>query len=104
MIMEGAFSDCISLESVTIPGSVEFIAESLFTGCKKLKSVVFEEGVAEIRNKVFENCLNLKTVKIPDSVTKINCTFDQKKVTLIVGPGSVAEQYCIDNGIKYTYR
>lgn len=104
MIMEGAFSDCISLESMTIPGSVEFIAEGLFTGCKKLKSVVFEEGVAEIRNKVFENCLNLKTVKIPDSVTEINCTFDQKKVTLIVGPGSVAEQYCIDNGIKYTYR
>ena len=50
-------------------------------------------------------CESLTAVTIPDSVTSIGeDTFENCPcLTLIVGRGSYARQYAIDNEIEYTY-
>ena len=103
MAGQATFQNCVSLESITIPGSVQCIGENAFEGCKKLKNVVIENGVKEIRNNAFQNCPNLKTITIPQSVEKIITAFDPQTIKMIVERDSNAEQYCIENSIRYSY-
>ena len=104
LVEPGIFKNFTSLEKVTIPGSVKSIGESAFEGLKKLKSVEIGDGVVSIGRNAFADCPNLKTIAIPDSVTKIaDSSFNQKQLTMTVGQGSVAEKYCEEHGIKYTY-
>ena len=90
---EGAFSDT-AIESILIPGSVEYIGTSTFSGCKRLMEIripasvkvigeeafnsctslekaVLENGVAEIGIRAFIGCSALSDITVPDSVTVI---------------------------------
>ena len=51
-----AFSDCNSLKSVTIPGSVKNIGELAFLFCRNLTSVTLRRGVTKIGDSAFSNC------------------------------------------------
>ena len=79
-IGSNAFSNCISLTSVTIPVGVTVIDTSAFENCTSLTSVTIPVGVTVIDTSAFENCTSLTGVTIPDSVTRIdtsafeNCT------------------------------
>ena len=99
-IGEGAFSDCSSLTSVTIPESVTSIGDYAFKGCSGLTSVtinsnailsknytfrhglyrIFGEQVKEyiignsvtsIGSNAFSWCSGLTSINIPNSVTSI---------------------------------
>lgn len=78
-IAKGAFSDCTTLESVRIPGTVEVIGEEIgleeldgvFDGCTSLKRVIIEDGVQKIGFGAFVGCVSLESVIIPSSVTII---------------------------------
>ena len=70
-IGNGAFLDCISLTSVTIPGSVTSIGDHAFSLCEGLTSVTIPDGVTSIGDYAFWNCSGLTSVTIPDSVTSI---------------------------------
>ena len=48
VIGEGAFKDCSTLTSITIPNSVTSIGNSAFNGCTSLKSVRFEDGESSL--------------------------------------------------------
>ena len=85
-----AFSDCTSLTSVTIPGSVTKISGGAFSGCTSLREIMFPNSVTEIAGSAFSYCTSLMEVTIPGSVTKIGnyafsgCT-GLKRVTLLDG-------------------
>ena len=66
-----AFSDCTSITSVTIPGTITEIGDSAFADCKKLTSVTIPETVTTIGDCAFWNCASLASITIPSSVTKI---------------------------------
>ncbi len=70
-IGENAFSECMSLTSVTIPDSVTSIGEWAFSGCTGLTSVTIPDSVTSICGYVFCGCWGLTSVMIPDSVTSI---------------------------------
>ena len=91
-IGEGAFYQCFSLTSVTIPDSVTSIGEdafhfctsltnatiysgvigdSAFEFCTSLTSVTIGTNVTSIGAYAFNYCTNLTSVTIPDSVTSI---------------------------------
>ena len=70
-IDKDAFSNCLTLRSVTIPDSVTKIDVRAFMDCKKLESVKIPSGVTQIGAAAFAGCSELKSVNIPDSVTKI---------------------------------
>ena len=87
----GAFRDCSSLTSITIPNSVTSIGNNAFENCSSLTSVTIGNSVTSIGINAFENCSSLTSVTIPNSVTSIrtsvfnNCS----SLTSITIPNSV---------------
>ena len=90
-IGEGAFGDCYSLTSVTIPDSVTTIGDYAFVSCHSLTSVTIGDSVTTIGCEAFEYCYSLTSVTIGDRVTTIGeyafnrCT----KLTSVTIPDSV---------------
>ena len=66
-----AFSDCVNLESVTIPSSVKIIGNNAFYGCSNLINLTIPDSVTTIGEYAFAYCGSLTSVTIPDSVTTI---------------------------------
>lgn len=70
-ILSGAFSNCRSLSTITIPESVTSIGEYAFFKCGNLTNITIPNGVKSIGTGAFYECSNLKKIKIPISVTEI---------------------------------
>ena len=89
-IGEGAFYDCSSLASVTIPDNVTSIGEDAFLHCSSLTSVTIGNSVTSIGERAFQSCSSLTSVTIPDSVTSIgeyafyNCS---SLTSVVIGNG-----------------
>ena len=78
----GAFQQCSSLKSITIPDSVESIGTNAFFNCSSLESITIPDSVESIGNSAFQQCSSLKSITIPKSVKNIgdyafsNLSFD----------------------------
>ena len=70
-IGDGAFKDCSSLTSITIPNSVTSIESEAFSCCSSLRSVAIPKSVTSIGSAAFCWCTSLTSVTIPKSVTSI---------------------------------
>jgi hypothetical protein len=70
-IGEFAFSDCVSLVSVTIPDSITSIGEFAFSDCAGLASVTIPASVTSIGDLAFSGCSGLTSITIPAGVTTI---------------------------------
>ena len=98
----GAFQNCTSLTSVTIPNSVTSIGQAAFLSCSGLTSVTIPSGVTSIGSAAFSYCNGLTNVTIPNSVTSIgNYAFRECRglTSVIIGNsvtiiGSEAFSYC----------
>lgn len=71
IIGSSAFSDCTSLESISIPKSVTSIGDFAFYRCESLTSIKIPEKIKIISEYMFSECSSLKSVTIPNSVTSI---------------------------------
>ena len=77
LVAGGAFHDCSSLISVTIPDTVKSIGDVAFGGCSSLASLMIPEGVTDIESQAFSDCSSLTSVTIPNTVKNIgNRTFE----------------------------
>ena len=75
-IENNAFQGCYNLSSVTLPNSVKIIGSSAFSGCSALTSIVLPPGLEELARYAFFDCSSLSTINIPDGITYIgDCTF-----------------------------
>ena len=84
-IGEYAFTDCISLTSITIPDSVTSIGKKAFSSCSRLTSVTIGNSVTSIGNLAFYDSVSLTSVTIPDSVTSIgNRAFEYCGLTSVI--------------------
>jgi hypothetical protein len=75
-----AFSECASLNSVTIPIGVTAIGYRAFNSCANLTTLALPTSVTRISSNAFECCYALSNVTIPAGVTSI---------------GDAAFSYCI---------
>ena len=65
-----AFSDCGSLRSVQILGTIEE-SDWSFSGCSELDDIVFGSEVKKIPGRLFQDCTGLTHVEIPGGITEI---------------------------------
>ena len=70
-IGEGAFANCSSLTSITIPDSVTSIGWSAFINCTSLTSITIPDSVTSIGYYAFQSCTSLTSITIPNSVRSI---------------------------------
>ncbi len=86
-----AFSDCLSLNSVTIPDGVISIGSGAFAFCSNLTSVIMPDSVIEIDDYAFLNCYNLISATMPNSLTTIGVAAftDCSSLTSLTIPNSV---------------
>lgn len=93
-IADSCFESCTSLQSITIPASVNRVGKKAFSE-SGLTSIVFEQGcqVTDLYGGVFSDCSNLTSVVFPQALQRIsdgvfeNCTSLQE----ITIPASVVE-------------
>ena len=81
-IWQGAFYNCTSMESVTIPNSIEYIGLGAFSGCTNLKNIDIRtsgNNIIRICDSAFNGCTSLKSIVIPGNVEFLwvagGCTF-----------------------------
>ena len=67
----GAFKDCSNLVKVTIQEGLKTIETCAFDNCWHLKRLVFPEGLERIESLIIEGCFNIKSINVPDSVNYI---------------------------------
>ncbi|WP_338156970.1 leucine-rich repeat domain-containing protein [Eubacterium coprostanoligenes] len=84
-LADRAFSNCVKLESVSLPNTIKKIKKDSFGGCP-IKKMVIPEGVEEIEEDAFTFSA-LEEIYLPDSLTVIprdcfNHSLDLKKVIL----------------------
>ncbi|MEK5165834.1 leucine-rich repeat protein [Paenibacillus sp. FSL R5-0527] len=100
-IADGVFANT-SLTSIVIPSNVTRIGMSAFKGTK-LESVVIPPTVTEIGIGAFEHCYNLKSIIIenPNTIVSSFIGTIPQQTTIVGHVGSSAEEYAIANNINF---
>ncbi len=65
------FKDCISLEHINFPSTIENLGNRLFCNCKSLKTFEIPELMTGISHGLFQGCSSLEEIKIHDGVKKV---------------------------------
>jgi len=72
-IGESAFAQCMSLETMVIPNSVDTLMAATFFGCPQLKLLKLSENMKFLPPGLCFQCTSLETIEIPSSVTRFSC-------------------------------
>ena len=64
----GLFHGCTSLEEITLPSNVTYVAPRTFEACSNLKNVYFG-NCTTIYDHTFEGCESLESITLPSPVT-----------------------------------
>ena len=65
VIRNDAFAGCVSLQTVSMPKTVEAINAYAFRGCSSLKSITIPDSVKSIGNGAFAGCISLESITLP---------------------------------------
>lgn len=109
-IEHSAFGECSGLKSVVMKDGIEYIRYDAFRDCSNLSKVVIPDSVKSIGEMAFVNTA-LKTITLPQNLEEIqryaigfngNWYFSTVTGFVVKGyPGTVAEKYAKDNGLKF---
>lgn len=103
-IADGAFRDCESLVTLSVPKSLTNIGNNAFYGCSSLTSFDIPESVARIGTDAFAYCNALASITVADDNPQYcsvdGVLFDEDKSVLIQYPvGNRQSSYSIPDGV-----
>ena len=100
------FEGCSSLTDVNLGRNISSIPQNAFKNCESLKKLVVPYYTTEIGNNAFNNDTAFTEITIPRNVTSISSTAFSypDKLTIYGVPGTYAETYAGNNGIKFVGR
>lgn len=113
IIPEMCFYGCENIKEVVLPETMKTIEANAFSNCTSLENIYLPYGIETVEGAAF-HCAGLKAVIIPDSVKNIgnyafgyysadDIEFVKAEDFEIQGRcGTVAEEYAIANGFKFT--
>lgn len=105
-IGDGAFAECCNLSDVTLPEGLTSIGICAFYNCTGLEKITVPEGVTSISDEAFGRCSNLKTIILPDSLINIDGTpfsHCNPDLTIYANSDSYARTYCANRiGAKFS--
>ncbi len=73
-VQADAFRDCVNLERIVFPSSLEILESRAFQGCTRLTEASTEDGkgkepsIISIENAVFKDCVALEDIVLPESL------------------------------------
>lgn len=89
-IDDGAFKDCVQLESIVIADTVKEVRTGAFYNCESLSRVLLPQDIEVICSNTFTNCKQLKT---------INLTLNIKEIGIGAFAGSGLESISFPEGL-----
>ena len=96
--------DYSSPTSITLPDSITAIGDKVFYCCSSLTSITLPKFLASIGDEAFSYCSSLTIIALPESLTFLGKdTFKDCTLTLAIPRDSWLEQWCKENGLRYTY-
>lgn len=72
VISGSAFSDCKSLETITLPSGLKEIQSWAFNGCSKLKTIDLPDTITTLGEFCLGSCSALNSLKLPEGITEFN--------------------------------
>lgn len=70
-ILNNAFMNCVSLETIDMPNGITHIDKNAFDGCKNIKYLILPNTLTSIGDNAFCDMSNLGFIYIPKQVTSI---------------------------------
>lgn len=93
-----AFDDFISLETISLPDSLEDICQTTFQNCSQLKEIVVPKKVSQLDDGLFNNCISLEKLVVLNPAAVIEYLYGMSYDYQIFGyTGSTAEVYAKEN-------
>lgn len=106
----GAFEDCVSLRTVSLPNTITYIKENAFSACSALTSVTFAEGTAgltTIGSYAFRETA-ISSLDIPEGLTTLetHAFANMGQVTEITLPSTLTKvgENIFEGNFEGTYK
>lgn len=97
-----AFSSCINLQNLTIPGSVRDLHECAVSYCPKLKSLVIKDGnLKNLDYMDIYSCRSLKTLSLPKNLQYFISLYECDEIEAVT-VSSKNTDYKSYNGVVYS--
>lgn len=122
-IADGAFKDCLFLETIVLGNEIKTVGARAFENCPKLKTVVFGTSTETIKENAFNSCVALSSVSLgngiktvekgafkntaiksvffPNSIEFVDDDAFDKSITVIGSNGGYAENWSTKNNTKF---
>lgn len=101
-LSNGAFENCVALESINIPFAVEELPERCFAECGALKEINIPQSVSTIGKEAFSGCASIERLILPQGVATVQAGAFRNMSSLYAF--EVDEQntrYIVKDGVLY---
>lgn len=87
-----AFQDCIKLQNITLPNTIQYVGWRAFSGCVLLEKIVLPQSVTTVESYSFENCISLESIDFGNIETIENhCLAGCSSIEKLVIPNTVTK-------------
>ena len=87
-----AFMDCVKLQNIVIPNTIQEVGASAFQGCILLKNITLPQSVVKVGSNGFKGCISLESIEF-GNIEKIenHCLDGCSSIENLLIPNTVKE-------------